>query len=97
MTKDRGVALLERPQDSARADRTPAERAPAADETPLADPRPVEGSARAPAQPGERVTAHAPRRWNDPDEKLMLCWVLGLLLLSLYAAVFVTLAVGLAP
>jgi hypothetical protein len=36
-----------------------------------------------------------PRRWNDPDEKLMIWGMLAVAGLSVYAAVFITLAVWL--
>lgn len=40
---------------------------------------------------------HGPRRWNDPDEKLMLWGALFFLGLGLYAAAFVAFGMWLTP
>ncbi len=45
----------------------------------------------------EQRRAHGRRRWNDPDEKLMLWGALGFFFLGLYAAIFVAFGMWLTP
>lgn len=90
MNKDRPSDLLDR------APETPSSVEQADPEAAVVVPRARAGAGTPVPQPRRRASAtRRPRRWNDPDEKLMIWGMLAVAGLSVYAAVFITLAVWL--
>lgn len=92
MTDDRATAVLERV--AASQPRTAAETLPEPIDADGAPIRRTQGTER--DSIGE-PQAHGPRRWNDPEEKLMLWGVLFFLGLGLYAGAFVAFGMWLTP
>jgi hypothetical protein len=91
MTENRAPAVLERVP--APAPRTAENRAEPID----ADGQPISRTDVTDTGRESEPTAHGPRRWNDPDEKLMLWGALFFLGLGLYAAAFVAFGMWLTP
>jgi hypothetical protein len=90
MNDDRPTALLDRAPAPSSSVEQAHQEGPAA--VPTAGTR--AGSAVSAPVRG-RTRTRGPRRWNDPDEKLMIQGMLAVAGLSVYAAVFITLAVWL--
>jgi len=91
MTDDRPTVLLDRRD----VPEPRVEEPPSSEDAATAYAEPVEDAQRdeAPTEP----TRHGPRRWNDPDEKIMLWGALFFFGLGLYAAAFVAFGMWLTP
>lgn len=91
MTNDRPTPVLERVL-------APAPRTAENPAQPIeVDGQPISRTDGSDAGRESEPKAHGPRRWNDPEEKLMLWGVLFFLGLGLYAAAFVAFGMWLTP
>lgn len=90
MTANRTAAVLERDPSTSRPTESGAELFDAGE-------RPVSRIEEADASREGRLGPNGPRRWNDPDEKMMLWGALFFFGLGLYAAAFVVFGMWLTP